>query len=100
CIICNYFYYNSFFKIFFQILSAIKNAVRCNAVKPISKTNTNTMKNFMLIFRGGSDAVQLSPEESQQQMQKWFDWVGELQSKGIYTAGEALKPTPGKIVKK
>jgi hypothetical protein len=58
------------------------------------------MKNFMLIFRGGSDAVQLSPEESQQQMQKWFEWVGELQSKGIYTAGEALMPTPGKIVKK
>ena len=58
------------------------------------------MKNFMLIFRGGSDAANMSPEESQQQMQKWFEWVGELQSKGIYTAGEALTPEPGKIVKK
>ena len=54
----------------------------------------------MLIFRGGSDAANLSPEEGQQQMQKWFEWVGELQSKGIYTAGEALMPTPGKIVSK
>jgi len=52
----------------------------------------------MLIFRGGSDAVTLSPEESQQQMQKWFEWVGELQGKGIYTAGEALTPEPGKVV--
>ena len=58
------------------------------------------MKNFMLIFRGGSDAVTLSPEESQQQMQKWFDWVGELQGKGIYTSGEALTPEPGKLVTK
>ena len=54
----------------------------------------------MLLFHGGSDAAQLSPEEYQQQMQKWFAWVGELQSKGIYVGGEALMPTPGKIVSK
>jgi hypothetical protein len=55
------------------------------------------MKSFMLIFRGGSDAMKMSPEESQQHMQKWFGWVGELQQKGIYKAGEALMPT-GKTV--
>jgi hypothetical protein len=55
------------------------------------------MKNFMLLFRGGSDAMQMSPEESQQHMQKWFEWVGQLQQKGIYTSGEALLPT-GKTV--
>jgi hypothetical protein len=57
------------------------------------------MKNFMLLFRGGSDAMKMSPEESQQHMQKWFEWVGELQQKGIYTAGEALMPG-GKTVNK
>ncbi|GAA4341236.1 YciI family protein [Flaviaesturariibacter amylovorans] len=57
------------------------------------------MKNFMLLFRGGSDAVTLSPEDQQQQMQKWFDWVGALQAKGIYAGGEALMPT-GKTVHK
>jgi hypothetical protein len=57
------------------------------------------MKNFMLIFRGGSDAVEMSPEERQQHMQKWFAWVGELQQKGIYTSGEALMPG-GKTVSK
>lgn len=57
------------------------------------------MKNFMLIFRGGNYAAEMSPEESQQYMQKWFSWIGELQSKGIYTSGEALMPT-GKTVKK
>lgn len=57
------------------------------------------MKNFMLIFRSGSETMKMSPEESQQNMQKWFSWIGELQAKGIYTAGEALLPT-GKTVKK
>lgn len=57
------------------------------------------MKNFMLIFRNSSDAVKMSPEESQQNMQQWFSWIGDLQSKGIYTGGEALMPT-GKTVKK
>jgi hypothetical protein len=57
------------------------------------------MKNFMLLFRGGSDAVQMSPEESQQHMQKWFAWIEELQQKGIYTSGEALIPG-GKTVSK
>lgn len=53
----------------------------------------------MLIFRSGSDSMKMSPEESQQNMQNWFSWIGELQSKGIYTGGEALLPT-GKTVKK
>ena len=57
------------------------------------------MKNFMLIFRNGSEATKMSPEESQQNMQQWFSWIGDLQSKGIYTSGEALMPT-GKTVKK
>jgi len=41
----------------------------------------------MLIFRGGSDAAQLSPEESQQQMQKWFEWYSNLAAK---TAGNKI----------
>lgn len=53
----------------------------------------------MLIFRGDNYAMKMSPEESQQYMQQWFAWIGDLQSKGIYTAGEALMPT-GKTVKK
>jgi len=62
------------------------------------------MKNFMFLFRGGSsDNSPLSPEESQQHMQKWFDWVADLQAKGLYAGGEALMPTgktvrPGNVV--
>ena len=55
------------------------------------------MQDFMFIFRGGSDASGLSPEEMQNHMQKWFQWVEELRSKNIYVAGEALTPS-GKTI--
>jgi hypothetical protein len=51
------------------------------------------MKSFMFLFRGGLDPHSASPEEMQQQLQKWFSWVDSLKKKGIYKAGEALLPT-------
>ena len=49
------------------------------------------MKEFMMIFIGANyQALQLSPEESQLQMGKWFDWIGKLEAKGIYQGGKAL----------
>jgi hypothetical protein len=51
------------------------------------------MKSFMFLFRGGLDPQTASPEEMQQNMEKWFGWVEDLKSKGIYTAGEALLPS-------
>ncbi len=57
------------------------------------------MKSFMFIFRGGLDPQAASPEEMQQNMQKWMGWVEELQQKNIYKAGEALLPT-GKTLQK
>jgi hypothetical protein len=56
------------------------------------------MKEFMLIFIGGSDAANLSPEEMQNHLGKWFAWIEELRGKGIYIGGEALQPG-GKTVK-
>ncbi|MBC7827950.1 MAG: hypothetical protein H7122_09400 [Chitinophagaceae bacterium] len=55
------------------------------------------MQDFMLIFRGGSDASGLSPDEMQNHMQKWFVWVDELKKKDIYVGGEALTPA-GKTI--
>ncbi len=56
------------------------------------------MKDFMLIFIGGSDAMNYSPEQMQEHMQKWFVWIEQLQSKNLYVSGEALIPG-GKTVK-
>ena len=51
----------------------------------------------MFIFRGGSDVADLSPEDMQNHMQKWFQWVDELKTKAIYVGGESLTPT-GKTI--
>jgi hypothetical protein len=57
------------------------------------------MKSFMFIFRGGLDPHTASPEEMQNNMQKWMSWVDDLKKKGIYAAGEALLPS-GKTLHK
>jgi hypothetical protein len=52
------------------------------------------MKEFMLIFIGGDyEAHNLSPEEIQQQMGKWFAWIDELKKEDLYVDGKALQPT-------
>ena len=56
------------------------------------------MKEFMLIFRGGERPYELSPEEMQANMQKWFAWVDELKNKNIYGSGAPLM-RDGKVVK-
>ena len=53
----------------------------------------------MFLFRGGLDPQSASPEEMQQNMQKWFSWVDELKAKGIYHSGEPLLPG-GKTLRK
>ncbi len=45
---------------------------------------------FLYLFRGGADPKQMSPEQMQQNMNKWFAWMGELRAKGKFKAGEPL----------
>ena len=56
------------------------------------------MKDYMFLFRGGSDARQASPQDMQSQMSKWFAWIDTLKSKGYYVAGHPLTPA-GKTVR-
>lgn len=56
------------------------------------------MEKYMFIFIGGADPSQLSTDEQQSQMQKWFAWVTKLQNEKRYVSGEALMPG-GKTVK-
>jgi hypothetical protein len=56
------------------------------------------MKDFMFIFRGPAyEDLNLTPEESQAFMQKWYDWMGELSAKGRYVGGDPLRKE-GKIL--
>lgn len=47
------------------------------------------MKDFMFFFRGPAD-LKLSPEQTQTQMKKWFDWINELTDKGHYVTGSPM----------
>ena len=56
------------------------------------------MSEFVYLYRGG-DQSGASPEQRQQQMQKWGTWLKELGDKGhIKNAGQPLEPG-GKLVK-
>lgn len=49
------------------------------------------MKDFMFIFRGPTpEDLKMSPEESQASMQKWYAWIGQLNAKGVFVAGDPL----------
>jgi hypothetical protein len=54
------------------------------------------MADFIYLFRGGRQS-ESSPEQMQQEMQKWRVWIDELGKKGHFKAGEPLDRT-GKVV--
>ena len=55
------------------------------------------MAKFMFVYRGGDDSER-SPEEMQQSMQVWMDWIENGTKAGwILDGGDALKPG-GRIV--
>lgn len=51
------------------------------------------MKDFMFVFRGPTpEDLKMSPEESQANMQKWLDWIRQLNESGRYKGGHPLFP--------
>jgi hypothetical protein len=55
------------------------------------------MEKFIYLFRGGNANETMSPEAMQENMQKWFAWMGSLSQSGAFVSGEPLQPT-GKLV--
>lgn len=56
------------------------------------------MKEFMFIFTGPTyDELNLSAEEAQAQMMKWFNWMDDLKAKGLYVEGRPLLPEMKRI---
>jgi hypothetical protein len=58
------------------------------------------MAKFLFVYRNAPDAMtRLSPEQMQQQNQKWFAWISEAMKKGwMLDPGDALTKE-GRIVK-
>lgn len=56
------------------------------------------MKKFMLIFIGkGYEEMNLSPEEMQAQMGKWFAWQKKMEESGVVESGHALNDSIKRI---
>ena len=50
------------------------------------------MRYLLLIYGDESNYGQLSEEETQADMQRWFEYTEEMRSAGVSSAGEALQP--------
>ena len=55
------------------------------------------MEKYMLIFHGDPNKAPASPEEMQNNMNKWMAWVDRLQKSETYVSGEPLIPG-GKLI--
>ena len=56
------------------------------------------MSEFVYLYRGGADRSGWSPEQNQQMMQKWMNWLKDLGAKGhIKDQGQPLERS-GKTV--
>ncbi len=55
------------------------------------------MANFLYVFRGGT-SVGASPQQMQEQLQKWGAWIQQLSKTGNFKAGEPLE-AEGKVIK-
>jgi len=59
------------------------------------------MKQFMMIFIGANySAVQLSANELQEQMRRWYKWIDKMKLKAQYVEGHALTGPTGRVVEK
>jgi len=50
------------------------------------------MEEFMLLMKG-DDSAEISPDEMQQRMHDYMEWMKGIAGKGNYVAGQPLLPT-------
>jgi hypothetical protein len=59
------------------------------------------MKEYLLLFRGGDARTMLqSPENFQEHMHRWMQWMGELTKDGTFVAAQPLNQTGMQITGK
>jgi hypothetical protein len=60
--------------------------------------STSNKAQFLLLFRNANDGPDPTPEEMQQIMGKWMDWLRGLKTEGIYLGGHQLEDE-GKVLR-
>jgi hypothetical protein len=67
----------------------VKKAHEKKLLKYMAKKST--AKDYLLLFRGGANPEDLSPEQMKQVMNNWFSWIGQLRKRGQYKLGSPLE---------
>jgi hypothetical protein len=60
---------------------------------------TSNAPTFMFLFRNLADKPDPSPEQMQQNFEKWMTWIKSMKAKGQYLAGEPLEDNPAKVLR-
>lgn len=56
------------------------------------------MKEYLFLFRGGDGTTrQNSPEQWQAHMQRWMQWMGDMQQQGKFVGAQPLSITGKKV---
>jgi hypothetical protein len=84
-----------------QNLCPVPRRVFVIALKPIQIMSKKTANapTFMFVFRNPVDQPDRSPQEMQQNFQKWMTWIEAMKAKGQYLAGEPLEDDPAKVLR-
>ncbi len=57
------------------------------------------MKEYLLLFRGGDEERKLlSPQQKQEQMERWQAWIADIAGKGLLVGAQPLE-NGGKVLK-
>lgn len=56
------------------------------------------MKDYLLLFRAGLDFSTATPDQLQQSITNWKNWIEELSKKGIYRGGERVTRNDAAVV--
>ena len=60
-------------------------------------TTGSESRSFMLLLRGGVSNRDLAPDQIQQQIERYMNWIDKLRREGHFVAGEPLEET-GKVL--
>jgi len=60
-------------------------------------TTTSSSSTFMLLLRGGVSRKDLSPQQFQQQIENYMNWIDALQRKGHFLAGQLWRKRQGPL---
>jgi hypothetical protein len=66
---------------------------------PMPSKTVSATPTYMFLFRNPADMPDPSPEQMQQNFQKWMTWIQSMKARGQYLAGEPLEDTPSKVLR-